>query len=243
MQATTKKASFFAAIILAVTTVAAPLIAAAQSDDFALGNMVIKQEFAEEEQRPETHVLAASTDQESEEKPETSAAPEPVIAEVTQGDSLSKIANAHNTTWQRLFDANESIADPNVINPGDKIRIPLPDEVLPSRAVPAPKPAPAPVAKRTQPKQVTASAARMANDGSVWYQLALCESGGRPNVVSANGKYHGLYQFLPSTWRAVGGSGLPSEASAEEQTMRAQMLQARSGWGQWPACARKLGLL
>jgi hypothetical protein len=41
----------------------------------------------------------------------------------------------------------------------------------------------------------------------------------------------------------VGGSGLPSDASAAEQTMRAQILQQRAGWGQWPACARKLGLL
>ena len=40
----------------------------------------------------------------------------------------------------------------------------------------------------------------------------------------------------------MGGSGLPSQASAEEQTMRAQTLQARSGWGQWPACSKKLGL-
>jgi hypothetical protein len=40
----------------------------------------------------------------------------------------------------------------------------------------------------------------------------------------------------------VGGSGLPSEASMEEQTARAQALQARSGWGQWPACTAKLGL-
>ncbi|MCW2618033.1 MAG: putative transglycosylase, partial [Modestobacter sp.] len=36
-----------------------------------------------------------------------------------------------------------------------------------------------------------------------------------------------------STWAGVGGSGDPAEASAEEQTMRAQMLYARSGAGQW----------
>ncbi|MFT4300112.1 MAG: ubiquitin-like domain-containing protein [Aeromicrobium sp.] len=76
----------------------------------------------------------------------------------------------------------------------------------------------------------------------VWAKLAQCESGGRPNAVSANGLYHGLYQFSVGTWKAVGGSGLPSQASAEEQTMRAQMLQARSGWGQWPHCSAKLGL-
>jgi hypothetical protein len=77
----------------------------------------------------------------------------------------------------------------------------------------------------------------------VWARLAQCESGGRVDAVSSNGRYFGLYQFSVSTWQAMGGSGLPSEASAAEQTQRAQALQARSGWGQWPACAAKLGLL
>ncbi len=78
--------------------------------------------------------------------------------------------------------------------------------------------------------------------GGVWAALAQCESGGNPRAVSSNGLYHGLYQFSVSTWRAMGGSGLPSQASSAEQTQRAQALQARSGWGQWPACSRKLGL-
>ncbi|RRD50134.1 resuscitation-promoting factor [Buchananella hordeovulneris] len=76
----------------------------------------------------------------------------------------------------------------------------------------------------------------------VWAALAQCESGGDPTTNTGNG-YYGLYQFSLPTWQAMGGSGLPSEASAEEQTMRAQMLQARAGWGQWPACAASLGLL
>ncbi|MDO5060256.1 MAG: transglycosylase family protein [Actinomycetaceae bacterium] len=78
--------------------------------------------------------------------------------------------------------------------------------------------------------------------GDVWAALAQCESGGNPTTNTGNG-YYGMYQFSLPTWRAVGGQGLPSEASAEEQTYRAQILQARAGWGQWPACARKLGLL
>lgn len=78
--------------------------------------------------------------------------------------------------------------------------------------------------------------------GDVWARLAQCESGGNPATNTGNG-FYGMYQFTLSTWQSVGGSGLPSNASAAEQTKRAQMLQARSGWGQWPACARKLGLL
>lgn len=89
----------------------------------------------------------------------------------------------------------------------------------------------------TKPAPVSAG---VAPEG-VWAALAQCESGGVPTRNSGNG-YYGLYQFSASTWKSVGGSGLPSEASAEEQTMRAQTLQQRSGWGQWPACSSKLGL-
>ncbi|OFR31524.1 resuscitation-promoting factor [Actinomyces sp. HMSC065F11] len=75
----------------------------------------------------------------------------------------------------------------------------------------------------------------------VWAALAQCESGGNPGTNTGNG-FYGLYQFSLPTWQAVGGSGLPSDASAEEQTMRAQILQQRAGWGQWPACSSMLGL-
>lgn len=78
--------------------------------------------------------------------------------------------------------------------------------------------------------------------GDVWAALAQCESGGNPRAVSASGTYHGLYQFSVSTWQSVGGSGLASQASPAEQTQRAQALQARSGWGQWPHCSAQLGL-
>nr|WP_283251294.1 MULTISPECIES: transglycosylase family protein [unclassified Actinomyces] len=75
----------------------------------------------------------------------------------------------------------------------------------------------------------------------VWLQLAQCESGNNPSANTGNG-YYGMYQFSLVTWRSVGGSGYPHQASAAEQTMRAQMLQARSGWGQWGACSAGLGL-
>ncbi len=94
---------------------------------------------------------------------------------------------------------------------------------------------------RTAPAAAPAATVSVGDD--VWGALARCESGGNPAAVSGNGKYYGLYQFSVGTWQAMGGSGLPSEASAAEQLQRAQALQARSGWGQWPACAAKLGLL
>ena len=73
-----------------------------------------------------------------------------------------------------------------------------------------------------------------------WAALARCESGGRVDAVSRSGTYYGLYQFSLSTWRGVGGSGLPSQASAEEQTQRAMALYTRSGAGQWPTCGKYL---
>jgi uncharacterized protein YabE (DUF348 family) len=86
----------------------------------------------------------------------------------------------------------------------------------------------------TQPKpEPETPAAVVSADGLNWAALAQCESGGRPDAVSASGKYRGMYQFSTATWAGVGGSGDPAAASVEEQTMRAQMLYARSGAGQW----------
>jgi resuscitation-promoting factor RpfB len=77
-------------------------------------------------------------------------------------------------------------------------------------------------------------------DGLNWAALAQCESGGRASVVSSNGLYHGLYQFSVQTWRSVGGAGVPSQASPDEQTYRAQLLYNKAGRGQWPHCGRLL---
>jgi resuscitation-promoting factor RpfB len=77
--------------------------------------------------------------------------------------------------------------------------------------------------------------------GSVWDKLAECESGGNWSINTGNGYYGGL-QFSLSTWRAYGGSGMPHEASREEQIAIAKKVQADVGWGAWPACSSKLGL-
>ena len=97
----------------------------------------------------------------------------------------------------------------------------------PPRAAAAPAP--------SGPRQSTGGA-----DGLNWGALAQCESGGNPRIVSSNGLYHGLYQFSTSTWRSVGGSGVASQASPDEQTYRAKLLYNRSGAGQWPTCGRRL---
>jgi len=76
--------------------------------------------------------------------------------------------------------------------------------------------------------------------GDVWAQLRACESGGRYNINSGNG-FYGAYQFHPQTWRNLGYPGLPHQAPPEMQDEAARKLQARSGWGQWPVCSRRIG--
>jgi uncharacterized protein YabE (DUF348 family) len=77
---------------------------------------------------------------------------------------------------------------------------------------------------------------------TVWDRLAQCESGGNWADNTGNGYYGGL-QFSLGTWRAYGGSGLPSSASRLTQIAIATKIRnASGGYGAWPACAASLGL-
>lgn len=173
------------------------------------------------------------------------------VVTVQPGDYLVKLAEQHDTTSERIFFANAEIKNPDLIYPDQKLRIPHNDEQLTPREIPvnetiqttpqtqayaAPQTQTAP--RRAAP---TPTAAPAVSSGSVWDSLAKCESGGNWSINTGNGYYGGL-QFSLSSWRAVGGSGLPSQASREEQIARAEMLKARQGWGAWPACTAKLGL-
>jgi len=106
-------------------------------------------------------------------------------------------------------------------------------------------PAPAPTTTTTAPPAPPTTVASDLPygdpaDPATWDRLAKCESGGNWATNTGNGYYGGLQFSLPS-WRGVGGSGYPHEASREEQIRRGQILQARYGWGQWPHCSKQLG--
>jgi LysM repeat protein len=168
--------------------------------------------------------------------PPPAPAPQQIVT-VQPGEYLEKLANNNQTTALRLFYANTDIVNPDLIYPDQKLRIPSADEALTPREVPVNKQVPVPTAAES-----TKAAANYApSDGSVWDRLAACESGGNWAINTGNGFYGGL-QFTLSSWQSVGGSGYPNEASREEQISRGQMLQSRSGWGNWPACSAKLGL-
>jgi hypothetical protein len=108
--------------------------------------------------------------------------------------------------------------------------------------------APVDEARLRAARQATAAAAtREASrsrrpTGDVWARLAECESGGDPHAHSASGRYHGAFQFSLATWQSLGYAGNPADHSYATQLQAAQRLQARAGWGQWPRCARRLGL-
>jgi hypothetical protein len=74
--------------------------------------------------------------------------------------------------------------------------------------------------------------------GGGWDAVAQCESGGNYAINTGNG-YYGGFQFDVRTWRSVGGSGLPSQASPAEQRMRAQTLANSRGMSPWPVCGRR----
>ena len=93
----------------------------------------------------------------------------------------------------------------------------------------APAPAPTPV-----------FAAAGGGDDALWQRLRNCEAGGNYQRNSGNG-YYGAYQMSAGTWHSLGYGGLPHEAAPEVQDQAARKLQTRSGWGQWPACSRRVG--
>ena len=162
---------------------------------------------------------------------------------VSPGDTLASIAEKfgyeRQNSWRRLYNANERIEDPDLIVPGQKLTIPKRGERVKSRPLPA----------TTAPRRATTDVSRSARTtptpaapaGSVWTQLAACESGGNWAANTGNGYYGGL-QFSLSSWQAVGGSGYPHQASAATQIEMGQRLQAAQGWGAWPGCAAELGL-
>lgn len=89
-----------------------------------------------------------------------------VVVTVKPGDTLSSIATKHKTTYVRIFNANKSISHPDVIDAGDKVRIPNKNEKLQNRmaaiAAPAPVAAAAPAAPAAVQQQAPQAATQPA---------------------------------------------------------------------------------
>lgn len=175
-----------------------------------------------------------------------------VYMKAASDDTLWTIAQRSGVTPQRLYAANPQVADPKKLSAGEDVRVPASGEQLQSRPMPTDLPqtdtvqtpvavaSPPPLPPPQPPAPATPAAAPL-GDTTAWDRLAQCESGGHWNENTGNGFYGGL-QFTLGTWRSVGGTGLPNQASRAEQIHRGEILQARDGWGPWPACSAKLGL-
>lgn len=88
---------------------------------------------------------------------------------------------------------------------------------------------------KTKPKPKVESDPE-SQSGDRFDRLANCESGGNSATNTGNG-FYGAFQFTLSTWKSVGGTGLPSDHSYGEQKQKALELANRAAPGsQWPVC-------
>ena len=142
------------------------------------------------------------------------AKPAPVMVTVAEGDSLSKIAEAKQTTYVRVFNANEAVANPDIINPGQELRIPTAEEDLPDRYAEwqakqaAATPAPAPVSA-AKPAAAPVAAAPAASYPALSSNAAKAfiyarESGNNPAATNPSGCF-GIGQDCNGVLRSMCG--------------------------------------
>ena len=156
---------------------------------------------------------------------------------VNEGDTLTSIADANQTTYVRIFDANDKISNPDLIYPGDQYRIPSSDEQLPDRAIPADYVAanPLPAAtSQTYGYSAPKAAPVSYTSGTNWDRIAACESSGNWAINTGNGYYGGL-QFTQATW--AGAGGLAYAPRADLATPQQQIaIASKLSLSNWPVC-------
>ncbi|WP_308428831.1 transglycosylase family protein [Streptomyces xanthochromogenes] len=157
----------------------------------------------------------------------------PATYTVQPGDTLSLIAQKQLgdvNAWQALYQSNRTVigADPDLIMPGQKLRLDTAANTPQPPARPEQKPArPAPKAPSTTT--------------TAWDRLADCESSGNWSINTGNGYYGGL-QFTLQTWHEYGGTGMPNQASRSEQIRIAEKVLKGQGPGAWPVCSYEAGM-
>jgi len=140
--------------------------------------------------KPATTKKVAATKVADAATPKVAEKPAPVMVTVAEGDSLSSIADAHATTWVRIFNANEGVANPDIINPGDSLRIPTADEQLTDRTLPQAIVTVASTQTTTVRAVASAPAASYPVDAnSAKAFIYSRESGNNPSATNPNGCY------------------------------------------------------
>ena len=171
---------------------------------------------------------------------------------IKTGDTLASIAKHEYGSadqWPALWWVNRGkVKNPNMIAVGQRLKLSAwhPRFGWLTRAamgaIPAPPPAPvaaAPVAASAPASAPVSTApapsSYSAASGSFQQCVIQAESGGNASAVNPSSGAGGLYQFLPSTWQALGHSGLPENASVSEQNQAFQQEYAQSGTSAWSA--------
>ena len=166
-----------------------------------------------------------------------SVSAKPIIStyKVRGGDTLSEIARKHNLKWKELYCENKKIIgrDPNMILTGMRLKLKNSNKIC---HIPAPKAngvnLPTANAVPVQQPQATTTQAYIGS-GSFQQCVIMRESGGNPSAVNPYSGAGGLYQFLPSTWAALGFPGLPQDASVAMQNAAFEKEYAQSGTSAW----------
>lgn len=113
----------------------------------------------------------------TEQEEETEEAKEPTIHVVEAGESLSSIAREYELEWTDLWNKNESLENPDIIDIGAELVIPEPDEELEARGLPEPPAAPQPqqgVGSSTATRQVATSYNAPASSSGNLYAAGNC---------------------------------------------------------------------
>jgi len=169
---------------------------------------------------------------------------------VKAGDSLSSISQREYGSaadWPALWWINRgTVRDPNLIQAGQQLKVAGRPAMTPAIvraamaavpqpvAVPAPEPVSQAPAASAAPAQAPAQASSYSGaPGSFQSCVIQAESGGNASAVNPSSGAGGLYQFLPSTWQALGFSGLPQNASVAEQNAAFAKEYAQSGSSAW----------
>jgi LysM repeat protein len=204
MRKTAILAAAFVAVLCGVTTPKTHALTLGNQKSTTFVDTVL---LASAETEKSNEVKSTETNTPDKVKPAAPATPAPVVVTVLPGDSLSKIAEANSTTWTRLFFANTGIINPDIINPGDQIRVPSAEEVLAERPLPQPVVV-APVVTTYQastPRAATpATSYPISANGAKAYIYAR-ESGNNPNATNPSGCY-GLGQDCNGVLRTQCGA-------------------------------------
>lgn len=164
---------------------------------------------------------------------------EPQKHTVASGESLSSIAADNNLpSWMVLWDTNTDLQNPDQINVGEVITIPVAPYPATDRALPAGYDAPAVSAAPAATSGVSyhpaaSSAVVTGNPSGLAQRVCSRESGCNYAENTGNG-YYGAYQFDNGTWGDFGGYASANQAPPAVQDQKFQQEYAARGCSPWP---------